>query len=160
STASPDGSAEGELVPTLVRQWVRAIRNAKGDSGSILTPWRQFMSDRKLNADSANPDNGVERILGSSQPESFVELAGRYDRLFEDVRLDSAELAKSESGNAAKTLSDAVLENARKFLSNSKSPFNAPNDIESAYSKDVVDELKALRDEMVAREAVVPKYTE
>ncbi len=159
--AAADVKAAGpRMLPSLVQQWFKAVETSKSDPHSILTAWHQFANQKQLTVDAATPDNGVARLLGETQPASLAELAARYDRLFADAQQAWTQWKASDEGKDRSELADPVLEAARQLISAAKGPFASPPDIEAAFPAEVVAQLQTDREELVRREAAVPKYPE
>lgn len=156
----PNLASRSNLVFSVVNQWKKAIERSKNDEASILTAWRQFIESRQLTADAAAFGNGVQRLLGETQPASLVELADRYERLFTEAQQAWSDLKATESGRDATTLADPAIEKARLLLSDPKGPLAVPADIEEQFSPEIAAQLKSSREELARREATVPKFTE
>ncbi len=148
-----------QLLPSLTKQWTKALEASTSDSKSILTAWHQYVRNKSLTIDAAVPENGVARLLGDRQPTSLADLAQRYDQLCSSALTAWTQL-KATDGNDAKSLPDPVLESARVLLSDPKGPFAIPADIEASFAADVVMQLKTDRDELARREALIPKFPE
>lgn len=157
---SNSGQSTSVLLPSIVRQWVKTLERSRSDSKSIFTAWHQFDRERKLTVDPAVSENGVARLLGESQPASSYELAERYAALFAAADNAWKEMKASAEGKDATFLTDPVLQGAYHLLTDTKGPFNPPNDIEASYPADVVAELKGMRDALKSHEASMPTYPE
>ena len=156
-----NGTNKGtDLLPSLTRQWSKAIEASKADPKSILTAWNQFTATGRLTVDPAIPENGVARLLGASQPTSLSELSQRYDQLFASARAAWTSLKNSEAGKDAKSFDDPVLDAAYRLLMDPEGPFDDPADIETVFPAEAQAKLKADREELARREAAVPKFPE
>lgn len=155
-----DGDASLRLIPSLVAQWSALLQQSKGDSKSILTSWHLFVSGQPLVADTAHPGNGIGRLCGERPPESLMELAARYDKLFAEAADAWKTLKGTEAGKDTVALPDPVLEAARMLASDPKGPFAIPADLESYFPDETVRQLKSAREELARREAAIPRFTE
>ena len=155
-----DAAKAYQLLPSLVRQWRKALETSKSDPKSFLTAWHQYVRDKSLTVDPAVPENGVARLLGNRQPASIEDLAQRYDQLWSSAQTVWTQLKATDEGKEVKSLSDPVLDSARILLSDPKGPFAIPADIEASFAGDVVAQLKAEREELSRREALIPKFPE
>ena len=149
-----------QLIPSLTKQWNKTLEVSNSDSKSILTAWHQYVRNKSLTIDPAVPDNGVAQLLGDQPPTSLKDLAKRYDQLCSSALAAWTQLKATDETQNAKSLPDAVLESARILLSDPKGPFAIPADIEASFAADVVAQLKADREELARREALIPKFPE
>ncbi len=149
-----------QLIPSLTKQWSKALEVSNADSKSILTAWHQFVRNKTLTIDAVAPDNGVARLLGDRQPTSLSDLAQRYDELCSSALTAWTQLKATDEAQDAKSLVDPVLESVRVLLSDPKGPFAIPADIETSFAAVVTAQLKAERDELSRREALIPKFPE
>ena len=148
------------LIPSVTRQWVKALEVTKSDPKSVLTAWHQFLSAGQLTIEPATPENGVTVLLATSQPTSLDELAQRYQQWFSKADQEWKLFKASEEGKEATSLKAVDLEAARLFLADVKGPFAVPADLETEFDAEVVAQLKTGREELARREAAVPKFPE
>ena len=155
-----DAAKAYHLIPSLTQQWRKALEASNSNSKSILTAWHQYARNKSLAVDPAVPENGVERLLGNQQPASIEDLAQRYDQLWSSAQAAWTQLKATDEARDTKSLADPVLESARILLSDPKGPLAIPADIEASFAADVVAQLKADREELSRREALIPKFSE
>lgn len=160
NTTDSSSTQVSRLIPSITQQWIKALESSKSDPKSILTGWHQFIGKGQLTADPAIPENGVARLLSSSQPASRQELADRYAALFELAQQEWKQLKASEEEKDATSLKYVDLEAARKILTDPKGPYAVPADIETEFSPDLASELKTGREELARREAAIPRFPE
>ena len=159
-TESDSGQSRSPLIPSLTRQWMKTLERSRSDSKSLFAAWHQYSKDRQLTVEASQPENGIARLLGESQPGSLPELAERYAELFAAAENAWKEMKATPEGKDATFLTDPVLQEAYRLLTDTKGPFSAPNDIEASFPADVVAELKSMREALKAHEATMPKYPE
>jgi hypothetical protein len=161
STIVPgDRTADSKLIPSLVQQWAKSLEATRSTPQSILTAWHQFIANKSLIADSSAPHNGVAQLLADAQPTSLDQLATRYEKLFAEAQQAWQELKATPEGKDAQALPDPTLEAFRALLQEPQGPFAVPADIETGFSPETVNQLKAGREELSRREAAVPKFVE
>ncbi|MDB5342076.1 MAG: Planctomycete cytochrome [Schlesneria sp.] len=153
-------SAASKLIPSLVQQWAKGLEASRSTPQSIFTAWHQFIASKSLVADSSAPHNGVARLLADAQLTSLAELANRYEKLFAEAQQAWQNLKATPEGKDAQALPDPVLEPFRSLLQDPKGLFAVPADIETAFSPETVDQLKAGREELSRRDAAVPQFVE
>ena len=161
SLATVDGASKPpRLIPSITRQWVKALEATKGDSKSVLAAWHHYVRTGQLTAEDLKLETGHTRLMGADAPTSLEDLARRYDQFFASAQSAWLAMKASEQGKGAQALPDTDLEGARMLLADPKGPFGVPADIESELGAEVKVQLTAGREELARREASVPKFAE
>jgi hypothetical protein len=159
-TAAAQAIVTATVIPSVVQQWIKYLDQTKDEPASLLTAWHQFVASKQLTVEICNTTNGVGRLLGDSQPASLIELAIRYQALFDDSVSAWNTLTSREEGHRAKALEDPLEERSRRILIDPQGPFGTPVDIESLFSDQVRKSLADGRAELTRRNGSIPNFPE
>ena len=159
-TAAAQAIVTATVITSVVQQWIKYLDQTKDEPASLLTAWHQFVASKQLTVEICNTTNGVGRLLGDSQPASLIELAIRYQALFDDSVSAWNTLTSREEGHRAKALEDPLEERSRRILIDPQGPFGTPVDIESLFSDQVRKSLADRRAELTRRNGSIPNFPE
>lgn len=144
----------------ITKQFADVLQKSSTDPKSIWTAWHQFRKEQRLTIDDKTPENQVARLLGSTPPATLVELAQRYQLVFDEAAAAWKAQQADPAKQSLKTLADTNLEPFRVAATDPQGIFAVPADSEGSFPADVVASLKASRDQLKDLEMTLPKFTE
>ena len=153
-------ASDYQPLAMITKQVTDTLQKSSTDPKSIWTAWHQYRKDQRLTIDDKTPENQVGRLLASTPPTSLVELAQRYQLLFDEAAAAWKTQQAVPASQALKALADTNLEAFRAVAFDPQGIFAVPADSEGSFPAEVVAALKVSRDQLKDLELALPKFTE